>query len=215
VGRRTTNTPGGIQASTYVNGAVTVGLAAVQPSVTMTAPASIVSGNTLVAFVNSAGATGATTGPSGWTKKAEATDFTISVWTKTATGAEPGTYQWTFSGTGFGCGAILQYHPFSTGGTDGTPLCTVQASGTSFTIPSVTPTRNNDVWVSCVVGLTSGHTPATPAGLTLRDNGVLASHQSVYTFEQQRTDTSATGTATANWTGGSTFYSAVSALLQP
>jgi hypothetical protein len=183
-------------------------------AVTVNAPASIVAGNLLVAFVAHAGASG-WSGPAGWTKNAESADHYLSCWNKTATGSEPSSYTWTVTGTSnFAAGVILQYSGAT--GFDGTVTAPNRVTSTTYTASSVSPTTATDMWIVAAADTGGWSDVASiPSGFTAR-NSANSGFASIYSFEKILASSSATGTAAGTWTGGgSAGSSTASALLVP
>jgi hypothetical protein len=137
------------------------------PSITVSAPGSISSGDLLVAILG-VGASGdpAYTPPSGWTlwdHSSEASNPEVWVYTKVAGGSEPGSYTWTSSGTigRFTDGVILN---LANAAVDGSPAF---ATGTSTApqAPAISTSAANGLVVAAFVEgttLSSG-----PSGMTL------------------------------------------------
>lgn len=83
-----------------------------QTSLTIDKPAGTLEGHVMVAAISVADVAHASvTGPAGWTKLSNSTDFatgSFSVWTKTAGASEPASYSWTHASS-TSVGAILTY----------------------------------------------------------------------------------------------------------
>lgn len=198
----------------FVSGSGGAGSAA---SVTCTAPASIVSGNLLVAILGSfSGAN--TTPPSGWTTVGyngnSAVSGNIQVCTKTATGSEPGSY--TFNATG-ATGIAVVILQFSGTGTvlDGSCAFNPQTGTTTTgTAPSQTPTLTGDELMVAYFSDFPTSSASTPAGMTAGPTAFLASYAFLASFYQALVSMSATGAKTTTF-GSGTAYNAVSLLVAP
>jgi hypothetical protein len=183
-------------------------------TITVTAPASMVAGNLLVAVVMGNSGTTTITTPAGWTQAAQENPAgnpgSCAVFTKTATGSEPTSY--TFdepSGFSYMGVAVLQYS--GTSGLDVAPAFNVAtASTTACTAPSVTPSGSSDTWVTAFCSF-QGYSFSTPTGMTARTSSA-ASNVSVFTFDKGLTSSAATGTA-ASTQSASQEYVGVSLLL--
>lgn len=156
-------------------------------TVTVTAPASIVSGNFLLALV---GSSGAATG-SGWTAiGSPSTSPRCTLLYKWATGTEPGSY--TFAGTSFMAAAVLQYS-----GVDPTTPVDFSAFAVNngpapgpMTLPGGTTTASGDMLVTGVFD-NYGDAASTPSGLTARATASGAS--SIHTWEVTQASPGAVG----------------------
>ena len=161
-------------------------------SVTVNAPASIVSGNLLVAVLSGVSSS-AHGGPTGWTMAGSGYDATstmqLTVFTKVATGSEPSTYTFT-SGTGNLGVYVGQYS--GTVSLDGTPTFT-HGTSNSVTGASQTPTATGDALLFGVWGAGS-MSFTTPTSMTYRctsPGGFIPS-----TYDRILASTSPTGTIT-------------------
>lgn len=210
-------------ADSYISGAAAAGtIFGSSNSVTITAPASIVSGNLLVTVLgviqNPAGLV--VTPPSGWSLAGSNAfaNAALAVYTKTATGSEPGSYTFSTSTTGsVFLVATVQQH--SVTALDGTPTYSAVATGTNPVVfPSITPTSGHtvDTWLTVAIANngTGSTTFSTPTGFTARDhagNGSLES--TIASFTKLLSSSAATGTANSTFglTAGS--YEGLSILL--
>ena len=141
-------------------------------SIAATAPAGIVAGNTLVAVAYNQVSGGTITAPAGWTLApggSNNTFYTVGVFTKTAGASEPSTYTFSCSGSNVMAALITQYSGVA--GVDGSCAISGTNSGVnSFPAPSVTPSQNNDYWVTASwSGFTN--TYSVPAGAALAAGG--------------------------------------------
>lgn len=202
-------------APAFVTFALT-GNSSFQTSITANAPASIVSGNLLVAVWYTDGTTTFNSGglPSGWALDGSQTGqggaLCMAVAHKTATGSEPGTYTFTTaSGSAFHEMWIGQY---SNATMDGSPAFGGNfTSGTAASAPSVTPSKSNDYWI-VGFGINSGTiTASTPSGMTARGNDG-AHNANLNVFDKALTSNAATGAANSTLSG-SINYGSVSLLL--
>jgi len=174
-------------------------------SVSVTAPASIVAGNLLVAFMWGFGTTNTFTLDSGWTSafqhNASTNEGATCVATKVATGSEPASYTFGLTGSGSGFNvSILQFSGAS--GLDGSVALNAMVTNTSTpSAPSVTPTKTPDTLVCCF-GSAQPSTVSTPAGMTAGPNGIQSGYNNNYTFYEYISGTSPTGSQSATWSMG-------------
>lgn len=164
-------------AATFVFPAVT------SSTVTVTAPASIASGNLLVAFIHEASnQVFSVTMPSGWTQAAlftpasPANGGTILIAYKYATGTEPANYTFTMtetSGNAFQStpgGVIVQYaNTVASSPIDGSAATRDGSlSTTNVVAPSVTSTAAADLLICAYGAASSTAVSSRPAGMTSR-----------------------------------------------
>lgn len=191
--------------------------AATTLALTITAPATIVAGNALVAVVYQANNTCGLVTATGWTLGGQSTVVTstgattggaglMTVLSKVATGSEPGSYVFTTTHTGtsqvsYLAGGVLQYS-----GTDpaaalgGTPAFTVSGTAvTSINAPSVTAAAATVEVVG--YGSFSGNAFATPSGTTARASSQNAGNVSIY-LDDKSVAAGATGTTAGTAASG-------------
>jgi hypothetical protein len=173
-------------AAAFVNS--TTGSAAGVTSITINAPASIVSGNLLICHVLSAGQNG-TFSSTGWTAVQPGTRTAV-LW-KTAGGSEPGSYTFTYTGPSTTMtGYIAQYSGVTT-----PEIVNVDAgvSATSSTFSSISPTGSNDQLLlsALIQSHTTVSTPPTGVVSRVSNAGVGA-----YLWDKTLSAAGATGTNT-------------------
>jgi hypothetical protein len=190
-------------AITFVNAAHNNSDVATSGSTTVTAPASITTGDLLLAMCYADTDTNtAWTAPSGWTSAGSQYDSgnnnygQVEVFYKIATGSEPGAY--AFSGSFYRFVSILHYS-----GVNSTPIMagvswqnyTSGATASSFVAPSLTATGN--AALAAFYTVWAGATISTgPSGMTLRDTVTASSHGVAYAYDLT-VASGATGTETA------------------
>ena len=172
-------------------------------------------GNLLVALLYAANSSTTAFGaPGGWTilssNMAGTNAGESAVATKTATSSEPGSY--TFTGTGFICGAIMQFS--GTIALDGSVTYNAVASATTAcTAPSVTAAQTGDGLI-VAFGSDGGKTFTTPAGMSAGPNAFSDLNCSIYGFYQILSASGATGAASSTQSA-SKAYTGWSLLLAP
>lgn len=180
-------------------------------TLTINAPAGIVTGNLLLAFVGGS-AQAAPGAPSGWTLAGSRLVGAVGgmgMYTKTATGSEPASY--AFTSTAWMGGCIQQWavpasvDVFGTNGGDTT--------GTTATVPSITTTVSNDDWILAVWDGNIGAVYTAPAGFVDAGHARTGNQSSIYTFYQS-VPAGATGQASLT-ASGATSYIGFSAGLKP
>jgi hypothetical protein len=192
---------------TFVSGSNAHALA---DTVAVPAPASIASGNLLVAFIYAYSAS-AFILDTGWTAALShplaSGGGGCCVATKTAGSSEPATYTLGQTGSSYGVNvSILQFS--GAGGLDGSVLFNAMGSTNAPTAPAQTPTKTPD---TLVAGFASWQ-PAlanTPAGMTAGPSGVQPTYTSNATFYQYISGTSSTGTISTTY-AGTVFQSGIS-----
>jgi hypothetical protein len=181
-------------------------------TLTVSAPASIVAGNVLLAYLTNSGAA-PTAGPTGWTQLSSA-GTANAAWWKLATSSEPTSYTWTFGAGTYAEGLIVQYS-----GVGSTPIDTYtnnSATGTAITSTAATNSAAGETYVLFLGAEKYAVTFTTPSGLTLEASVSGIYPISAYDAVASTTSVasiSSTLSATATW--GATVISLTSATNQP
>lgn len=198
---------------TYVSGSAAN---SVGSSVAVAAPATISSGNLLVAIVYQASnnTTGTNSAPSGWTQAASSGANTtgygsMQVYTKTATAGEPSSY--TFTGAGYLAASVLQYTPATL---DASITFAESASSTTATSPAATASGTTDTQI-VAFGAYHGSTFSTPTGTTPRAFTASAGNESLYTFDAALTASGAVPTYTSTLSASDGYVAATLLLSAP
>jgi hypothetical protein len=141
---------------------------AIATSIVLPRPATLASGDLLLASVVMRGSS-TFTAPAGWTlirNDLNGTNLRHATWWRIATASEPTSWTWTFSAGRLAAGAVHVY-----GGVAATPIDvssgSVNASSTSLTATSVTTTAANDLLVA-FFSMTTNASVTPPAGMTER-----------------------------------------------
>jgi MSHA biogenesis protein MshQ len=140
-------------------------------SLTISKPADVVTNDVMLAQITVRGGTGVTiTAPSGWAqirRENSGTTLAQAIYWKLAGASEPASYAWTFSATQKASGGIAAYSGVSTS----TPINAhggqANASSTSVTAPSITPTAAGARLVG-FFGTATGTTFTSPGSMTER-----------------------------------------------
>lgn len=182
-------------------------------SITVAKPSGVVSGDVLVAIIDSVCSSAFTiTPPSGWTDRgvSQNSAHRAQVFTRVAGGSEPANYTWTTSQTiTAAIGLILRYTPqLPTTPPGVVDAAAIGSSATPAVAPSVDATGNNDTLVALF--FSAGTLGSTPSGMTQRA-AIDAGTPAVGAYDQLLTNSGATGTRT--WTGSATGYGWSIALL--
>lgn len=166
---------------------------AASTSITITAPASISSGNLLIAVI-AIGSISALTPPVGWSIIQILSAGYISYY-KIATDVEPVSYTWTWSGSSVGCGLIVQITGNSVSPID-TYDATSNGSSVNISAPSLTPRPLTNLHVNVYVALNT-NIITVPVGQN-NIGGVTGNSRSIICGYETLSDVYATGTITSN-----------------
>lgn len=183
-------------------------------SLVVNAPATITSGNLLVAVLYWVGNATSVLSSAGWTNVAQGGVGTQSstVFTKTAGASEPASY--TFSSTSaIFWTAIIEQWSGTPNGVDGTPGFNAATATTSGTAPSVTATGSADIWIVGVGDDNQTISPSTPTGMTARTNVKNAtSGLGLWLYDKALSSSGATGAASFTF-GSAVDYGSSSLLI--
>lgn len=189
-------------------------------SYVVTAPASIVSGNLLLAFAFYGATSAAYTwsAPSGWSSLASNYPGTdaggTAIFYKYATGSEPSTYTFTLSTAFYGSVLILQYNNIQPSSSfDGSAAFYNGSSlGASYPAPSVTATYSNETLITFYASYDGVSVSSGPSGMTQRE--IATASAVIGVAYDEVVPSGATGTETLTFS--SSYYGmAASVLLLP
>ena len=177
-------------------------------SVQITKPASLATGDVMVAMVAQRGSSFpiVSSAPSGWTlllTRDNGSSIGIAIYYRLATSSEPGSWTWNFGASDRSAGAISAFRGVDTSAPIAASNSQVNASSASMTAPSVSPAAANSMLVGLYAGQEGGTTTTAPSGMTeaydaatgAGANGVLVA--SAYAV-QAATGSSGTKVATAS-----------------
>lgn len=194
-----------VSPASFVTASSAVG-SAQQSSLIITAPASIVSGNLLIAFLLIHHTNGSATSPdwtsTGWTEQSKSPTGGVGYicfMTKTATGAEPGSYTFTTTDFDYMAGGILQYSGANTSVAPSSSYVTTSSSQ-SVNAPSVTPGHGGMLLVCAFNNAQIAVFSSGPAGMTQRIQQRAAGGTGEITvYENTTTSGTPTGVQTATY----------------
>lgn len=182
-------------------------------------PAGVSSGDVLVAFISTTGAT-VTSPPSGWSlirSELSSSGYRLYAYSHVAGGSEPASYDWTFSADTESLGAIVAY----TGVDNGNPVNThsgqtdVTTGTQSVVAPSVTPSVTGCWLIGGFMSTDGTVTWTPPTGMTERVDAHDLVGLSLEVTDENYGTTSASGTRTATQSSSTTWMNAQLIVLQP
>jgi MSHA biogenesis protein MshQ len=182
-------------------------------SVTITAPAGLVTGDVLIAFVgqdqDASGLPVVNAVPAGWTlvlEKNDGSSIGVAAYSRVATSADVAgttTYTWTFQGSARSGGLMLDFRGVLSTVPVVTSAATVNGTTTNYSAPSITPGISNTELVVLLaadngtggINVPTGMTSANAGGTGAGPNGLF-----IGAFTEALTASTATGTlqSTAN-----------------
>ncbi|KKT72903.1 MAG: Glucan endo-1,3-beta-D-glucosidase [Microgenomates group bacterium GW2011_GWA2_44_7] len=164
-------------------------------SLSIGAPAGVVSGNVMVAQVTVRGATTAITPPSGWSlirRDNTSSSLGNALYYKVSSGSEPASYSWSFNSSQKASGWVVAYAGVNNSSPIDAHSGKYNDSTATITAPSVTTTGSNDRLLF-IVTVTTSTTITPPSGFTQRVIATNTGNSTSYVADKALTSSGATG----------------------